>query len=389
MGLSEVMHQSISRAHKWSANRSKAVFGNDAPENRKLKRRFKINAAAQYVGVSRPAIEKAEKEGRLPPPLFVDSNGRNPRPIRAGYTLEDIENMRTVFGKHPYRPENSAPVTLAIAGGKGGCYKTSTAVNLAQWLSLWGYRVLAIDIDPQSHLSMYFGYHPELNTTIDDTILPYMLGEEDDLGYCVKPTAWPSLDVIPSHLHMQRLESELDNAETEYPPHQMLQSGIATISNHYDVIIIDGHPDLGKGTMNMICASDITLIATSVEVNDINSTTQLMQLIADIYDEDNGLDVTHEPAVMVLPTKLGGDTSSSAANLKDLNRMWPGMVMTNGIHVTDEIGKGQRRMASIYEQADEQRSSPSAWKRANQIYDDTFNEILNDLIKPMWAEEAE
>ncbi|MBF4260034.1 AAA family ATPase, partial [Vibrio anguillarum] len=107
-------------------------------------------------------------------------------------------------------------------------------------------------------------------------------------------------------LQMQRLERELPEADIPYQTHTMLQAGIATIADNYDIIIIDGHPDLGMGTMNMICASDVTLIATSTEVNDINSTTQLMALIADIYSDNSMLETTHEPVVRVLPTKLGG-----------------------------------------------------------------------------------
>jgi len=379
------MKDCIDEANKWSAGRAKAVFGDDSPDARKIKRRFKINAAASYVNVSRQAIEKAEKEGRLPAADYIDSNGVNPRPIRQGYTLEQMDMMRDHFQTQPYQTAELSPITLAIPGGKGGCYKTSTAVSFAQWCSLKGYRVLLIDIDQQSHASMYFGYHPELNTTINDTVLPFMLGEEDDLSYCIKSTAWPKLEIIPSHLQMQRLEREIQDADIDYPAHAMLQAGIATVSDNYDIIIIDGHPDLGIGTMNMICASDITLIATSTEVNDINSTAQLMGLIGDIYNPNSQLDTTHEPLVRVLPTKLGASGSASQQNVNDLMRMWPGMVLINGIRVTDEVGKGQRRMASIYEQADDQRSSPAAWKRATDVFQNTFDELLNTLIKPQWG----
>ena len=385
MTLAKLMRDCITEANKWSAGRAKKVFGDDSPDARKIKRRFKINAAASYVNVSRQAIEKAEKEGRLPPADYIDSNGVNPRPIRQGYTLEQMDMMRDHFQTQPYQTAELSPITLAIPGGKGGCYKTSTAVSFAQWCSLKGYRVLLIDIDQQSHASMYFGYHPELNTTINDTVLPFMLGEEDDLSYCIKSTAWPKLEIIPSHLQMQRLEREIQDADIDYPAHAMLQAGIATVSDNYDLIIIDGHPDLGIGTMNMICASDVTLIATSTEVNDINSTAQLMGLIGDIYDPKSQLDTTHEPIVRVLPTKLGASGSASQQNVHELMGIWPGMVFLNGIRVTDEVGKGQRRMASIYEQADDQRSSPAAWKRASDVFERTFDELLNTLIKPQWG----
>lgn len=384
MSLSEQMNGCIHHAKTWMTERAKIKFGEDSPSARVLKRRFGINEAAELVGVSRQAIVKAENEGRLPKPDYKDTASN--KPVRSGFTLQQINEMRHVFNTSPWRPNNLDPIILSIPGGKGGCWKTSTSAHFGQWLSLKGYRVLVVDIDPQAHLSMYFGYHPELNTTVEQTILPFMLGDKDDLSYCVQETAWPNLDIIPSHLQLQRLEREMPEADLEHQTHQMLQAGLATISDHYDIVIIDGHPDLGIGTTNMICASDVTLIATSVEVNDINSTCQLMGLIADIYSED-GLDVTHEPVVRVLPTKLGNKTSSSNQNLLDMQAFWAGLPIKNGCFYTDEVGKGQRRMATIYEQADSsERSTPAAWKRATDIFDATFSEILNDLIKPMWDE---
>jgi chromosome partitioning protein len=379
--LNEQMQSCINSYSEWAKTRAEIKFGNDSPKSRILKRRFGINEAAEMVGITRQAIAKAEDEGRLPKPDLKED--RNGKAIRAGYSLKQIDFMRDYFQKQPYQLFETSSIVISVPGGKGGCWKTSTTVHLAQWLSLKGFRVCFVDIDPQAHGSMYFGYHPELNTTVDDTVLPFMLGNKDDLTYCVKETAWPKLDIIPSNLQLQRIESELDSADIEYPAHQMLQAGIQTIRDHYDVIIVDGHPDLGMGTTNMICASDAVLIATSAEINDMNSTCQLMGLIRDIY-APNGLSTTHEPYVRVLPTKLGAEHSSSQANLKDMQKFWHGMPLVSGVYYTDEVGKGQRKMATIYEQA-EDRGTPAAWKRATDIYDATFSEILNNIIKPLWG----
>ncbi|OSI59070.1 AAA family ATPase, partial [Bradyrhizobium canariense] len=209
--LSEQMQACIDSFNDWSRARAKKKFGDDSPLARVLNRRFGINEAAEMIGVTSEAIRKAEKEGRLPQPEYKESN--SPRPIRLGYTLAQIDHMRDVFKKQPYQVMETYPITVSVPGGKGGCWKTSTAVHLAQWLSLKGYRVLFVDIDPQAHGSMYFGYHPELNTDVNDTVLPFMLGEKDDLTYCINETAWPKLEIIARNLQMQRIESELLEAD--------------------------------------------------------------------------------------------------------------------------------------------------------------------------------
>ncbi|MBL7590308.1 AAA family ATPase, partial [Escherichia coli] len=55
------------------------------------------------------------------------------------------------------------PRILLVAQDKGGSGKTTTAVHLAQYLALQGYRVLAVDLDPQASLSALFGYQPEFD----------------------------------------------------------------------------------------------------------------------------------------------------------------------------------------------------------------------------------
>jgi carbamoyl-phosphate synthase small subunit len=51
--------------------------------------------------------------------------------------------------------------TIAITNQKGGCGKTTTAVNLAAALALKGYRTLIVDLDPQGHATLGFGLIPE------------------------------------------------------------------------------------------------------------------------------------------------------------------------------------------------------------------------------------
>ncbi|WP_163294863.1 nucleotide-binding protein, partial [Enterobacter hormaechei] len=59
---------------------------------------------------------------------------------------------------------------VTVANFKGGSAKTTTALYLAQYLALSGFRVLAIDLDPQASLSAMFGYQPEFDIGQNETI---------------------------------------------------------------------------------------------------------------------------------------------------------------------------------------------------------------------------
>ncbi len=163
--------------------------------------------AADLVGVSSQAIRDAEKAGRLPHP-DMETRGRVEQ--RVGYTIEQINHMRDVFGTRLRRSEDSFPPVIGVAAHKGGVYKTSVSVHLAQDLALKGLRVLLVEgNDPQGTASMYHGWVPDLHIHAEDTLLPFYLGEKDDASYAVKPTCWPGLDIIPSCLALHRIETEL------------------------------------------------------------------------------------------------------------------------------------------------------------------------------------
>ncbi|MBN3478745.1 AAA family ATPase, partial [Pseudomonas savastanoi pv. phaseolicola] len=156
---------------------------------------------------------------------------------------------------------------IGVAAHKGGVYKTSVSVHLAQDLALKGLRVLLVEgNDPQGTASMYHGWVPDLHIHAEDTLLPFYLGEKDDVTYAIKPTCWPGLDIIPSCLALHRIETELmgkfDEGKLPTDPHLMLRLAIETVAHDYDVIVIDSAPNLGIGTINVVCAADVLIVPT-------------------------------------------------------------------------------------------------------------------------------
>lgn len=385
MNLKERLDELIARGHTMTKMIAQAQFGDDSPEARTITRRWGITEAAELIGVTPQTIRNAEESGKLPP---ADTVVRGRVPQRAGYTIGQINDMRDHFGTRPSRPDGQSPAVLAIAAHKGGAFKTSTSVHMAQWAALQGLRVLLIDAtDPQATASLYHGYVPDLHIYAEDTLLPYYLGERDNAEYAIKPTCWPNLDIIPSCLAIHRIESEIEVLEAAgklpVPSHLLLRAAIESVWDSYDLIVIDSAPNLGIGTINVVCAADVIVVPTPAELYDYVSSLQFFTMLRDlIANVDLG---GFEPDVRVLVTKYSSAVGNQSAWMDEqIRNAWGGMVLKEVVRLTDEVGKGQVRMRTVFEQAANQRSTPTAWRNAVAIWEPVCREIYERLIKTRW-----
>jgi chromosome partitioning protein len=389
MGLKDTLNDCIAKGNAMTKAIAVSQFGDDSPEARAITRRWRISEAAALIGVSDQNIRDAEAAGRLPVP-DMETRGRVPQ--RAGYTIQQMNEMRAVFGTERHRPEGANPTVVAVAAHKGGAWKSSTAVHYAQWEALQGRRVLLIDAnDPQATTSLYCGYVPDLFVHADDTLLPYYLGERDDALYAIKPTCWPNLDVIPSCLAIHSIESEMmprfDAGKLPQKPHLMLRAAIESVWDQYDVIVIDSAPNLGIGTINVVCAADVLIVPTPAELYDYVSSLQFFTMLRDVFSSQNIEMDGFEPDVRLLITRYSNASGSQSGWMEDkIRRAWGDVVLKDVVRTTDEVGKGQIRMRTVFEQAANQRSSANAWRKAVSIWEPVCQEIHDRCVKPLWED---
>src|SRR4051794_16548243 len=131
------------------------------PSSAKTLRRFSSGEAAKIIGVSDSRLRQLSIDGAGPQPE-VTGNGRR------SYSLGDIHGLRahldeiTRTGRRyqPTRGPGEHLQVISVVNFKGGSGKTTTAAHLAQSLVLRGYRVLAVDLDPQASLSALHGVQP-------------------------------------------------------------------------------------------------------------------------------------------------------------------------------------------------------------------------------------
>ncbi len=176
--------------------------GNDPYSQKQLVRLFSPSEAAEMVGRDRTTLARAEAD------LGLESLQRNPvNNRRMGYSLEQVQGFRQHFGTLPWRDSaEDAPITIACQNFKGGVGKSTTCVNFAHYLALKGYRVLVVDTDSQATTTSMFGYLPDAEITVEQTLLPYLDSSQSSLVYAVRKTYWPNIDLIPACLALYEAE---------------------------------------------------------------------------------------------------------------------------------------------------------------------------------------
>lgn len=142
--------------------------------------------------------------------------------------------------------------TLAVLNQKGGVGKTTTVVNIAAALARMGQKVIAIDMDPQAHLTIHLGVNPE---TAGEGVYDVLVkgAKVSDLLQEVRP----NLFLLASSIDLVGAESELVSVVGR---EIILREALAEIEDDYDYLIIDCAPSLGLLTLNGLSAVEDVLI---------------------------------------------------------------------------------------------------------------------------------
>jgi len=207
---------------------------------------------------------------------------------RREWSLDDARVWVRELRKEHMRPSGAAGVTITVANFKGGVAKTTTAVTLAQGLSLRGHSCLVIDLDPQGSATTLFGKLPAAEVKEEDTALPLFYGDQPDLESAAKPTYWPGIDLVCAAPMLFGAEFGLparQNQDSSFEFWRVLDRGLDPARLKYDVIIIDTPPALSYVTINALLAADGVLIPLPPSALDFASSSQFWELFSDLTQQ--------------------------------------------------------------------------------------------------------
>lgn len=240
---------------------------------------------------------------------------------------------RFVTTPRPREERNNCTV-ISIGNQKGGVAKTTTTMNLGAALAERGLRVLCIDLDPQSNLTMSFGINVEtLEKSIFDVLvnrcpIDQIIQKRGDVDVAVS-----SIDLAGAEL---ALSSMIGRERT-------LEKALLSVKDNYDYILIDTPPSLGLLTVNAFVASDEVIVPVQAEYLSLRGLVQL----------DNTLDIIREhlnPKVHIsgiLITMYDGRTIHSREALELLEGSYGSRVLKTRIRKTIKFAEAPVQGESV------------------------------------------
>jgi chromosome partitioning protein len=238
---------------------------------------------------------------------------------------------------------------LSIANEKGGVAKTTTVLSLGGALVEYGFRVLLIDLDPQSNLSMSLGID---NSTNHKSLINLYISNTP-IKEAIISTDIERLSLLPSN-------SEIGLAERILPSHSgyetILKNILTSIDKIFDFVILDCPPFLGAITMNAITAADLLILPTQAEYYSIFALRNMMSLIRHVrvngnpklryrllitmFDKRNGI---HRTLAEYLRSTFSNGVLDSVIEVDTRLRESPIVGLPIGLHATKSRAAMQYR----------------------------------------------
>ena len=230
--------------------------------------------------------------------------------------------------------------TVSIANQKGGCGKTTTAINLSSALAALGKKILLIDLDPQSHASYGLGV---MNHTVNKSIYNVLTDNSEKrctINDCIMKVA-RNLDIAPSNILLSTLEQELKDKDDAV---SKLHEVLTTSTLNYDYILIDCPPSLGFLTFNALRAADMVLVPIDMSAFSLMGVAKLLGMLELIK-----VKISHAPKVNSIATIFDKRTKYSYTMLDEIKALFKDQMLNTIIRMNVALKKAASKGVPVIE----------------------------------------
>jgi chromosome partitioning protein len=275
------------------------------------------------------------KVERVEPPLDPDTIVADPDAgrIQASQAIAPRRTPGLISGEAGGEGEARRAKVIAFANQKGGVAKTTTTLNLAVALKEQGYRVLAVDLDPQGNLTMSQGVDPDkVDKSMFDVLVHKMpiaeIVQEREIDIAVG-----SIDLAGAEIAMSTMIGR----------ERSLEKAINAVGDDYDFVCIDTPPSLGLLTVNALTAANRVIVPVQCEYLSMRGLVQLQNTLEMIRENLNpGVEIEG-----ILPTMVDARTVHAKEAIEILEENFGDLVFKSRIRKAIKFAEAPVRGASV------------------------------------------
>ena len=230
-------------------------------------------------------------------------------------------------------PATPKAQVIAFTNQKGGVAKTTTTLNLGAAFAESGFRVLCVDLDPQSNLTMSQGIDPDsLEVSMYD-VLVHHTSLREVIRRREVDIACASIDLAGAEIAMS----------TQIGRERSLQKALKAVEEDYDYIFIDTPPSLGLLTINALAAATKVIVPVQCEYLSMRGLVQLQNTLSMIRENLNP-DIEIEG---ILPTLVDNRTVHAKEAIEILEENFGDRVFASRINKTVRFAEAPVKGMSV------------------------------------------
>ncbi|RVP12922.1 plasmid partitioning protein RepA [Sinorhizobium meliloti] len=360
------------------------------PNARRTMRKFTSTEVATLLGVTEAYIRQVAAKEQGPEPEIA--NGRR------FYTLEQVLELRMALAANgrkkwmnPRRTGDEQCQIVAVTNFKGGSSKTSTTIHLGHYLALKGYRVLAVDLDPQASLTALHGSLPEFDYRGGDTLFSAIRFDDPvPTKSIIHKTHIVGFEVICAGLELTEFETAVAlemrrSAGTGFL--LRVSQALEQVADDYDFVLMDSAPSLNFLTLSSLTAATGVIIPVPAHMLDVDSTAKFLELAGSYMQILNEVGTAAQwDFAKFLITKFEPNDHPQANMSALMRQVFGEDLLLNSVIKSTAVADALTWKQSLYEVQRSRFSAPKTYDRAIESIN-AANAELEGLFWKAWGRE--